>query len=421
MPVLRFTLLTIGSQGDVEPCIALAKALRKRGHHPRIASMASFRGYVEGEGIEFLKIAGDAKLCIELLIGRNVGPRDYFKGLERLLDPIADELFRDLEAACEDTDLIAYSVLGSVAYHAAQARGLPSARMLFVPMDPTREFPAMTAPYLGRAGAYNKLTYAVGDLLWSRITRKRLSGWRASLGLGAIRPFEFPYREDAKGGRIPTLYAFSERIVPKPADWGDHVKLTGYWFGEEAADYVPEEGLARFLGAGPTPVYVGFGSMTGGDFRGLLAQVIEGLELAGLRAVISSGWGGLSGADLPPTVYQAGFVPHSWLFKRVAAVVHHGGAGTVAAGIRAGVPTLVVPFGGDQPFWGRRVSELGLGPKALPIGRFSPPAFASALREAVESPAYRRNAIALARELGEEDGPAKAALILEEACREKSK
>ncbi len=407
------TLITIGSHGDVQPCAVLGKELKRRGHRVRIAALEGFGDYVEGAGLEYLRLAGDAKAVIERLIGRDVKPLEYFKGLESLLDPVRDEFLRDIERACEDTDLVAYSVLGGVAHHAARAKGVPCVRMMFVPIDATREFPAMTTPDLGRIPAYNRFTYAAGDLLWSRFTRRRLNGWRLSMGLPPIAPLEFPYHRTADGSPVPTLYAFSEAVVPKPADWGSHIHLTGFWFADEGDDFTPDPALADFLATGSEPVYVGFGSMVGGDFKRLLEEVVEGLELAGARAVLSSGWGGLEGISLPATIHQAGFVPHGWLFERVAAVVHHGGAGTVAAGLRAGAPTLVVPFGGDQPFWGKRVYELGAGPRPIPIKRFTAKAFAAALREAVENPAIRKRAESLAAALRREDGPAAAAGQLE--------
>lgn len=414
-PDMVVTLITIGSHGDVQPCAVLGRELTRRGHRVRVAALEGFRDYVEGEGLEYLRIAGEAKEVIARLIGEDVKPLEYFRGLELLLDPVKDEFLRDIERACEGTDLVAYSVLGGVAYHAAQAKGVPCVRMMFVPIDATREFPAMTAPDLGFLPGYNRLTYAAGDLLWSRFTRRRLNGWRESMGLRPVAPFEFPYRRALDGEPVPTLYAVGDAVLRKPSDWGRHIELSGFWFKDEGSGFEPDPALAEFLAAGPKPVYVGFGSMVGGDFGRLLDEVVEGLELAGARAVLSAGWGGLAGRNLPASVHQIGFVPHGWLFGRVAAVVHHGGAGTVAAGLRAGAPTLVVPFGGDQPFWGRRVHELGAGPRPIPVRRFTARAFAAALREAVGDPAMRARAGAIGAALRAEDGPAKAADFLEAA------
>lgn len=415
---MRITLLTIGSLGDVLPCLALGRELRSRGHEARIAALSGFRGRVEAAGLEYLEIAGEARSTIEELIGVDVGPLEYFRGLERLLDGAKVSLFPDLERACDDTDLVAYSVLGGIAYHPAQARGLPCVRLMFVPLDPTSDFPTMTAPRLfgGRFRAYNRLTYALGDLMWARFTRRKLGPWRAHLGLRELRPLEFPYRRGESNAPVPTLCAFSEALLPKPAGWGDHIRMTGFLTDPPgyAAAYSPDPGLERFLSEGPKPVYVGFGSMVGGDFSRLLSIVLGACELAGTRAVLSSGWGGLGAESLPSWAFQSGYLPHEWLFTRVAAAVHHGGAGTTAASLRAGLPTVIVPFGGDQPFWGARVAELGAGPRPLSVRRLSASALAAAIREATGDPAMGEAARAIGRRLASERGPAAAADYLEE-------
>jgi len=408
---MKVTMLTIGSQGDVQPCLALARALAGRGHEVRIAALEASRETVERNGIEYLHVSGDARKVIELLIGTDVKPLEYFRSLGTLLDPVEGGFFRDIERCCEDTDIVLYSVLGSVAYHVAQARGLPCARMLFVPLDPTGDFPAMTAPLLGDFRAYNRLTYRAGDFLWADFTRRRLNGWRMSLGLG--KAGRFPYRSGVDGKPVPTLYAFSEKVLPRPRDWGSHIHLPGYWFAEGEGSFAPPADLADFLAAGDRPIYVGFGSMVGGDFGRLLSEVVEATRKAGVRAIISSGWGGLSTEGLPPSVFQVGFVPHDWLFRQVSLVVHHGGAGTVAAGLRAGKPTIVVPFGGDQPFWGRQVYRIGAGPRPLPIRRLTADRLAQRIRAVYEDASYRNNAERIGEELAAEKGADRAVDVIE--------
>jgi sterol 3beta-glucosyltransferase len=408
---VNVTLLTIGSHGDVLPCIALTKTLKKHGHKVRIAALEGSKNLIVGNNIEYLHISGDAKEVIKLLIGKDVKPLEYFKSLNTLLDPIEEEFLTDIEQCCENTDVVLYSVLGSIVYHAAQAKKVPCIRMLFVPLDPTGRFPAMTAPILGNFALYNKFTYWVGDLLWNDFTKKRLNTWRKNLGLNRVN--KFPYRTMENGSPVQTLYAFSEFVLQKPKDWGEHIHLTGYWLTDDSQEYVPSEKLKAFLENGEPPIYVGFGSMVGGDFKRLLSMVIKGIEKAGARAVLSSGWGGLSAANLPESIIQVGYIPHEWLFQRVSMVIHHGGAGTIAAGLSAGKPTIVVPFGGDQPFWGNQIYKIEAGPKPIPIRKFSSDLFAERIMEVKKDERYRRNAEHIMTQINCENGKEKAVKLIE--------
>jgi UDP:flavonoid glycosyltransferase YjiC (YdhE family) len=201
--------------------------------------------------------------------------------------------------------------------------------------------------------------------------------------------------------------------VPRPADWGDPVTVAGYWFLQAPSSFVPPPALARFLECGPTPVYVGFGSMALRDAERVTGVVLDALTLSGMRAVMALGWGGLSPRDLPDSVYALESVPHDWLFPRVAAVVHHGGAGTTAAGLRAGVPSVVVPFILDQFFWANRVARLGVGPPAVPYSRLSAQRLARAIAGAVGEPGIRERAAALGARIRAEDGVGKAVGTIE--------
>ncbi|MCX7772931.1 MAG: glycosyltransferase, partial [Clostridia bacterium] len=283
------------------------------------------------------------------------------------------------------------------------------------PLDPTGDFPTMTAPVLPLGRGYNRLTYYVGDLLWTHFTRHQLNSWRASMGLAPVKPFTFPYRE-INGQKVPTLYPISPSVVQKPSGWGEHMHLTGFWFLDEAQAWIPQPEILQFLDSGKKPLYIGFGSMVGGSFKKALQIVAESLEKTGQRAILSSGWGGLSQEDLPKNILKADFIPHSWLFERVAAVVHHGGAGTTAAGLRAGAPTIVVPFGGDQPFWGKRVYELGAGPAPIPRKKLSVERLCEAIDQAVHNESIGMSARLISSKIQAEDGTGEAVKRIE-SCR----
>lgn len=410
---MNYGIITIGSRGDIEPFIALGKGLLKRGHHVRITTFTKFKDYIESNGFEYCPLVGDAVEVIRLLVGEQVSSFEYFRNLEKLLNPIKKQFLSDIEKACQGMDAILYSVLGGIAWHVADKQGIPCFRVNFCPLDPTNEFPAMTAPILPLGAPYNRLTFWLGDRLWSRITRKLLNDWRIKMGLQKIKPFAFPYRY-LHGKEIPTLYAYSPVISPKPHEYSNEKYVTGFWINENEENYQPDKKLANFLNSGDKPIYIGFGSAVGGDFAQALSIVLESLKRTNQRAILSAGWGNLKGIELPETVLQVDYVPHSWLFERVSAVAHHGGAGTTGAGIRAKVPSIIIPFGGDQPFWGSCVYKLGIGPKPILRKKLNVNNFSNAIYQAT----HDRKMIEKAQKIGDilntEKGVQNAIQIIEQ-------
>jgi sterol 3beta-glucosyltransferase len=256
---------------------------------------------------------------------------------------------------------------------------------------------------------YNRLTYSLSDAGFSLFTGKELNGWRSSLGLKTWNGHSY---HNMNGKPVETLYAYSRFLAPKPKEWGEHLHVTGFWpLGEEA--FTPDnEGLLRFLNEGEKPIYIGFGSMVGGSFEEMLHITLESLKSTGQRAILSSGWRKLTSDHLPPNVYSVDFVPHSWLFPRVKAVVHHGGAGTTAGGLRAGKPTFIVYFGGDQPYWGSRVYESGAGPEPVARRKLTISLMTERLKQ-LENGKMHENAEHLAAQLLNEDGCGCACDIIE--------
>ena len=212
---------------------------------------------------------------------------------------------------------------------------------------------------------------------------------------------------------VPVLYAFSEHVVPRPFDWPEHAHVTGCWFLDEGDDWQPPEALCQFLNDGPPPAYVGFGSMGGARADARTAAVCRAVSLAEQRAVLVAGWGGLKSISPTKNVFALESAPHDWLFPRMSVVVHHGGAGSTMAGLRAGKPTVVCPFLGDQPFWGTTVYRAGLGPKPIPQSALTAEHLAKALREALE-PSLAVRAQAIGERIRAEDGASRAVAIIEE-------
>ncbi len=219
------------------------------------------------------------------------------------------------------------------------------------------------------------------------------------------------------GRPTPTLYGISHHLIPRPADWPPEVQASGYWFLEQSGNWQPPDDLTAFLQAGPPPVYIGFGSMAGKHPDKLAAIAVAALQKNGLRGILATGWGGLQPGDLPETIFQLKESPHDWLFPQMAAVVHHGGAGTTAAGLRAGRPTLICPFLGDQPFWGEQVHRLGVGAKPIPQKKLTADNLAAALTTLVSDQMMQQQAAALGQKLRAEDGIGTAVQFIEKVAQ----
>jgi UDP:flavonoid glycosyltransferase YjiC (YdhE family) len=286
------------------------------------------------------------------------------------------------------------------------------------PIHPTREFGSALMPTARPRGPVrNYLSHVLGgQLFWHIMRTASNEARREVLGTGDF-PFFGPFLAIERA-KVPALYAFSRHVIPKPRDWADHLHVTGYWFLDEGVGWAPPPALARFLAEGPPPVYVGFGSMASRDPAAMARLVLTALERSGERGVLLTGWQGLSAEAAPPEVLVIDSAPHDWLFPRMAAVVHHGGAGTTAAGLRAGVPSVLVPFFADQPFWAQRVVELGVGPPFAMREDVTVESLAAAIRTAVTDEGMRARAAALGAHIREERGVEEAVRQIEaEAVR----
>jgi UDP:flavonoid glycosyltransferase YjiC (YdhE family) len=413
----RITIIASGTRGDVQPAIALGVALRGRGHAVRVLAGSGFRAWIERHGLEAAPSRVDMQAVMASPKGRawvENGHRQLRQQrlMRELLDEHAADMIRDAWEAAGDADVVV-SGFTSDAYALAigEQRGVPVVSM---PLQPTllatRDGRAMTsAPFPGRVSAFNRW---FGRLIlepfpW-RAYGAHVNRFRREIGLAPQSAAE----HRAARRRMPMLHAVSRHVLSVPADWPATCRVTGYWFLDEHDGWEPPAELAGFLGAGDPPVCVGFGSMTGGNPEETRSIVLEAIRRSGRRAVLLAGWGGLGGEEPPDGVLALAEAPHAWLFPRCAAVVHHGGAGTTAAAFRAGVPSVVIPHMADQPYWGRRVHDLGTGPRPIPRHRLGPAVLAAAIDEAVTAETTRTNAARLAAAIATEDGPAEAAGII---------
>jgi sterol 3beta-glucosyltransferase len=249
--------------------------------------------------------------------------------------------------------------------------------------------------------------------LFQIFTGPFINQWRKEkLHLPAISIGTYPYFH--MGGRPQPIFgSYSPIISPKPPDWRDNIHVCGYWFLDPPPYWQPSAQLINFLEAGAPPVYIGFGSMANRAPQKMAQVVQEAVELSGQRGIFAAGWGGLDNANLPDKIFALDSVPHAWLFPRTAAVVHHGGAGTTGAGFRAGVPSILVPHMGDQPFWAKRVTELGVGPQAIPRRKLTSERLAAAITTATTDQNIQARAAALGERIRGEDGIARTIEIIE--------
>jgi UDP:flavonoid glycosyltransferase YjiC (YdhE family) len=339
--------------------------------------------------------------------------------LRRVAPALVEEMLADFWRACQGADAVIFSVVGLASWQVAERLGLPSAGAFLQPLTRTREFPAIGLPPAVRLGsALNLATHLLAEQLMWQPVRRRVNAWRVStLGLSSL-PVAGPLRAMARH-RTPVLYGYSPSVVPRPADWPEWAHVTGYWYLGAEPGWRPPPALEAFLADGPPPVYVGFGSMTPRNAARLTRIALEALERAGQRGVLLKGWGALGEGELPPWAHVVDDVPHEWLFPRMAAVVHHGGAGTTGAGLRAGVPSILTPLGFDQPFWAGRVAALGVGPAPISRRSMSAPRLATAIAAAVNDGGMRERAAELGERIRAEDGVGRAVELFERYGRER--
>lgn len=281
----------------------------------------------------------------------------------------------------------------------------------------TGAFSAVMSPLPVSWGeGYNRFTHHFFDYARHLGFWGHMSFFRKKLGLPPMSPWKMPYRH-IDGHFMPTLYAYSPHLIPRPADWRDDVHVTGYWFLDDGTDWDPPADLVDFLESGPPPVYVGFGSLSDQDFDELSDLVLAAIKKSGLRGLLLTGWGGLANSDLPDEVFKIDSAPHDWLFPQMAAVVHHGGAGTTAAGLRAGVPSVLVPFFGDQPFWGRWIAKRGVGTQPLLRSQLTADKLAYAIKTAANHPGIKQRAAEIGERIRAEDGIGYAVRIIDSVLR----
>ncbi|KFY43397.1 hypothetical protein V495_03964 [Pseudogymnoascus sp. VKM F-4514 (FW-929)] len=409
---LNVVIMVIGSRGDIQPFLKLGKVLKENhGHRVRIATHPAFRDFVEHDsGLEFFSVGGDpAELMafmvknpgmiptMETLKKGEVGRRraamaEMFEGFWRACINATDDEHdvQNLKMMGTRGPFIADAIIAnppSFAHiHCAERLGIPLHLMFTFPYTPTLAFPHPLANIKKTnvdPGYTNFMSYPLVEMMTWQGLGDLVNDFRVkTLGLEPVSTLWAPgqlYRL-----RVPYTYLWSPGLVPKPNDWGPEIDIAGFVFLDLASTFEPPEELTKFLDDGEPPIYIGFGSIVVDDPNKFTQMIYEATEIAGVRALVSKGWGGFGGDDSPENVFMLENTPHDWLFPKLKAVVHHGGAGTTAISLKCGKPTLVVPFFGDQFFWGNMIGKSGAGAEPIPYKELTAEKLAEGIKVLLE-------------------------------------
>ncbi len=413
---MKITIFAAGSRGDIQPCIALSQGLRQAGYQVQLAAPEDFAGFAREHAVDFYPLRGDVQRLMASDTGRKfmqsggANPLKSIRAIRTLVAPVIAQMTDDAYAACRETDaLICLGVQSAFGQTIAEALRLPVINLEPTPLLPTRAFAAPSWPLQKNLGGlHNYLSgLAMLQVVWQWY-HPFVNEFRQRLGLRAVNAAQ-AYRALRS---TPMVSAYSSTIIPHPSDWPASVHVTGYLFLADDSAWQPPAELQAFLEAGDPPVYIGFGSMAGRDPEQLAALTIEALAKSGQRGLLLTGWGGLNTSSVPDNVLVVKSAPHGWLFPRMAAVVHHGGAGTTAEGLRAGVPSVIVPFVFDQPFWGARIKALGAGPAPIPIKQLTADRLARAIQTAVTDTNMKRRAKTCGEAIRAENGVGNAVAVV---------
>ncbi|KAK4273613.1 hypothetical protein QN277_021983 [Acacia crassicarpa] len=413
IPPLQIVMLIVGTRGDVQPFVAIGKRLQEYGHRVRLATHTNFKDFVLNAGLEYFPLGGDPKILAGYMVKHKgflpSGPSEIPLQRKQMKD-----IVYSLLPACKDPDpdsKIPFKADAIIAnppsyghIHVAEALGVPLHIFFTMPWTPTSEFPHPLSRVKIQIGY--RLSYQIVDaLIWlgigdiiNEFRKKKLK----------LRPITYLSGSYINPQDLPYGYIWSPQLLPKPKDWGPKIDVVGFCFLDLASNYEPPTLLVEWLEVGKKPIYVGFGSLPVQEPKKMTEIIVQALDITGQRGIIHRGWGGLGNlAETKKSVYILDNCPHDWLFPRCSAVVHHGGAGTTAAGLRAACPTTVVPFFGDQPFWGERVNALGVGPAPIPVDEFSLDKLVAAVR-CMLHPEVKRRAYEIAEAIKKEDGATEA-------------
>ena len=392
--------------------MALGRGFLNAGHCVRLAAPKAYSSRFDLRDIDFIELPGEpTQLVRELSDQAGMSRFRMVYTMSRFVVPLANQVIKKSRVACSDADVIIHSFLfTSTGIGLGKELGIPNiSAQLFPVFSNTSEFPAPTFPDLPLGGAYRRLTHKLVSLIFQWGSRI-LYGWVRNKN-PQIPNLTKWIPDEKNNGHIPILYGFSPHVVPKPKDWKSNAHITGYWLLPTQKEQYPTKELVDFIQSGSPPISIAFGSTVTPRLGEIIQKVADALSICKQRGVIVAERPKI--AHPSPDVFQTDYVPYSWLFKRSTAVIHHGGAGTTAKGLMAGVPNIILPFTSDQPFWGQRVHSLGAGPKPISPRRLSTKAITAAINTALNDQNMRRQAKVIGRRINNEDGVLQAVNIVE--------
>ncbi len=421
---MHITMITLGSRGDVQPYIALGKGFQQAGYSVRLITHAALADLVQDAAIPFSPLDASTKELFQTTAGQQLLEANGLRLLQRFAQTTRPRIWSTLERcwqACQGTDVIVSSLQG-LAYGASLAEKLrlPLVVAGLQPIQlPTQAFadPVFSHTFRPQDQRHRLLNYVSHILahavLWEVFLPEINRARRRLLNLPPF-PVWMPWQSLSQQADL-LLLGYSPSVLPKPTEWNAKVAVTGYWFLDHQSPWQPPESLRQFLRAGPPPVYIGFGSMSSRHPERLTRLVLEALERSQQRGVLLTGWGAVCQRQQSAYVYAVESVPHDWLFPQVAAVVQHGGAGTIGASLRAGIPPITVSFLPEQAFWGEQAFRLGVSPRSMRYRDLTVQRLTQAIEQAVHDAAMRRRAAQIGQQIHAEQGVSRAIEMFEQA------
>jgi sterol 3beta-glucosyltransferase len=411
---MHITIFVYGTWGDIRPHVVLGMALQRAGHTVQVVASPGYEAWVRARGLGYYPLSYDVNtFARENAALMDEGIVRQLQIVRTQLNPIFIQMGLEVLEATHSSDVLMTVEFGAaLLFDVLKVNKLKTILINPAPINPTREFATAMPPapsWFPFPQWYNRMSYT----MLQRITWSTLSGARNELAAKHLKVPKSKFSDyTSMLANTPALTTVSRHVVQRPTDWADHFQVTGYLFDDDP-DWTPPQDLSDFLAAGEAPVYIGFGSMPDSKPEATTRTIIDAVQQTGKRAVILTGWAGLGAENVPNNIHILKYAPHCWLFPKMAAVVHHGGAGTTASGFRAGVPTVIVPHNGDQPYWGRRAKQLGIGTAPIPRKKLTADKLVTAIREATGDSDMQERAAELGAKIAVEDGVTAATELVE--------
>src|SRR3990172_6483213 len=411
---MKITLLCYGSRGDVQPFLALAVGLQKAGHEPLLAAPAFFSRFASEQQVSFHSLPGDPAEISLAVNDAGANPLGMIRSIREYVLQIAPDVVTECRAALQDAGMVIHSFLFTTGgYSLAVEMGIPDISVQFFPMfAPTGAFPNVALPWLPKGFPSWFSHWMATQVFWYG-GNSGVRSIRKHLQPGQLPELRWPFKRKDDRKVTPLVIACSPSVLPRPVEWNPQdIHLPGYFFLEDP-NYQPPPSLVQFLAAGEAPICITFGSTVNRESSRIRDMIFSAVEKCKQRAVMLTGWGGNIDKDLPAGILAIEEAPHSWLLPQCRAVIHHGGVGSTAAGLRAGIPNIVVPSAGDQAFWGKRVADLGAGPEPIKLQRMTEERLMDAIQQVLHDLHMQERASLLGESIRTEDGVGETVRLVE--------